>query len=134
LFWKTITNDNDFTSATEGSLTRKCQPVFKELIKKYGKDKVAETNAKIQNLKDQMAKNVEQQLVNMDNLEETENKANDLDAEAKQFKSTSIAVKWKMCWQNAKWTIILVTSIIVILTIVIVVAVCMINPDACKTN
>mmetsp|Transcript_27471 Transcript_27471/g.38333 ORF Transcript_27471/g.38333 Transcript_27471/m.38333 type:complete len:239 (-) Transcript_27471:236-952(-) len=134
LFWKTVTSESDFTSAQEGSLTRKCQPVFKDVLKKHGRDKVAETNAKLKVIKNQMAQNVEQQLDNMENLEMTEQKANDLDQDAKKFKDTSIALKWKMCWQNAKWTIILVTTVVVILAVVITIAVCMTDPSACKSS
>lgn len=44
---------------------------------RYGFDKVAATNEKINQLKNQMAKNVEQQLDNMENLEITEGKASE---------------------------------------------------------
>jgi len=78
--------------------------------------------------------NVKQQLDNMENLEETEARAMDLEENANKFKQTSTSLKWKMCCVNAKWTIILVVSVVVILTIVVVIGVCMTDPEACKSN
>ena len=81
-----------------------------------------------------MNQNIEQQLNNMEALVETEDKASELESEAKEFNKTSLSLKWAMCWKNAKWTIILVTTIVIILTVIIVVAVCFMNPDACKSG
>uniref|UniRef100_A0A7S3YMA2 V-SNARE coiled-coil homology domain-containing protein n=1 Tax=Lotharella globosa TaxID=91324 RepID=A0A7S3YMA2_9EUKA len=133
-FWKKIDESTFASASTDGALNAKAQPVFDQVIKKYGKDKVAETKGKIDQLKDQMSKNVKQQLDNMENLEETEARAMDLEENANKFKQTSTSLKWKMCCVNAKWTIILVVSICVILTIVVVIGVCMTDPEACKSN
>ncbi|GAB5362987.1 hypothetical protein AAMO2058_000845500 [Amorphochlora amoebiformis] len=134
LFWKALTDDSDFLNAKEGSLSKKSKTVFEELIKKHGPDKIAETKGKIATLKNQMAKNMEQQLQNIEDLEDTESRARDLEQEGESFQQTAVAVKWKMCWKNAKWTIIISTTVIIILIIIIVVAVCIVNPDACKSE
>eukprot|EP00954_Amorphochlora_amoebiformis_P011808 922201-Amorphochlora_amoeboformis.AAC.1 len=143
-FWKALTDDSDFLNAKEGSLSKKSKTVFEELIKKHGPDKIAETKGKvaptiaatlsIATLKNQMAKNMEQQLQNIEDLEDTESRARDLEQEGESFQQTAVAVKWKMCWKNAKWTIIISTTVIIILIIIIVVAVCIVNPDACKSE
>mmetsp|Transcript_2587 Transcript_2587/g.4769 ORF Transcript_2587/g.4769 Transcript_2587/m.4769 type:complete len:241 (-) Transcript_2587:514-1236(-) len=131
-FWKTV--EKDPAGAKTGSLNKASKPVFATIMSKHGRDRIAETNAKVAGLKNQMNQNIEQQLNNMEALVETEDKASELESDAKEFNKTSLSLKWAMCWKNAKWTIILVTTIVVILVVIIVVAVCFMNPDACKSD
>jgi len=50
------------------------------------------------------------------------------------FKKVAEKLKWAMCCKNAKWTAILIFTILTILTVIIVIAVCTSDPKACESN
>lgn len=130
-FYKSVTA-GAWSSARAGSLSGQCSSVFASLKKNFGVDKYKEVSDKVNIVKDQMRENIQNQLENMDDLANVEEKAKDMEGEAKNLKDNAIRVKLKMCWEMWKWRIIVICSIAIILTIIISVAVCTTNKDECK--
>ena len=67
-----------------------------------------------------MKNNVKKVLVNSEDLQSLDVKANKIKDNANLFKKDAVALQRKTCFQNFKWTLILSVLIIVILLIIIV--------------
>eukprot|EP00954_Amorphochlora_amoebiformis_P012474 974261-Amorphochlora_amoeboformis.AAC.2 len=122
----------DIDAAEDDGLTYSAQSVFKAVDQKYGVDKLKDTQAKVDGLKNQLHNNMQDLLERGEQLDEIQMNADQLDQDAKGFKATATDLKWKFCCLNAKWTILLTLFLITIITVIVVAAVCTSDPDACK--
>uniref|UniRef100_A0A7S2TZK9 V-SNARE coiled-coil homology domain-containing protein n=1 Tax=Lotharella oceanica TaxID=641309 RepID=A0A7S2TZK9_9EUKA len=133
MFTKKFPN-SQIVQAQDGELTTGSRSVFAEMEAKYGKDKLKTAQKQIDGLKGQLKDNMADLLERGEQLDDIKMNAEQLDMDAEGFKKNAVALKWKFCCANAKWTAIVVISVIVILTVVLVVAVCGTNPDNCKQD
>lgn len=76
-------------------------------------------DAQVKYLQETMRENIQKALNRGDKLEDLENRTEQLDNDASQFKVTTKKTKSKFVWKNRKWRIILIAVIIAIILLVI---------------
>mmetsp|Transcript_45888 Transcript_45888/g.96111 ORF Transcript_45888/g.96111 Transcript_45888/m.96111 type:complete len:233 (-) Transcript_45888:27-725(-) len=110
--------------APEGSLSKACKPWLLPLCAQYDDisavNKVAEVQAKVNDVTSVMEDNVRAIIANQERVEDIEMKAEEMRDKAQVFKSGATQLASKMWWQNAKmWIIIGVVSFIFLLIVVL---------------
>lgn len=80
-------------------------------------NKLADVQLQVDQVKAVMHANIEKTIERGQSLEVIEEKANQLDQEARKFFVNSRSLKRHMCWKNAKYTVLVVLAIAVIVVI-----------------
>jgi len=105
----------------KGELNKPGKQALKSIISQYdNNDMIGDINGNINEIKIEMQHNVRKVLGNTEDLQELDNKANKIKDNANIFKKDAANLKRKTCWQNFKWTIILVLVVIALLCIIVV--------------
>ena len=81
-------------------------------------DKIKEIQIAIEDSKDQVGKAIEKTLARGDKLADLEDKAEDMQHEASLFNRNARDVQRRMCWQNCKAQLILITIIVIVVLMI----------------
>jgi len=98
-----------------GSVNKNCQTFLANLIKKYGANKLADVQQKVDEVKTVMKMNVDATLNTVGKLEELEAKSETIENSAKQFEKGSRGLSMSMRCRYYKMTAIIVLLVLVIL-------------------
>ena len=110
--------------------TRELNPsgrqALKELVNKYQDtksiNKIAEIQSGVDSLKVDMKKNITKMVESVDNVNELQNKSEQLKLESQNYKDSSVEIRKLTWWQNCKlWVIIIGIVLLIILIIVLIV-------------
>ena len=109
-----------------GELNPSGRQALKELVNKYQDiksiNKIAEIQSGVDSLKVDMKKNITKMVESVDNVNELQNKSEQLKLETEDYKKTSVEIRKLTWWQNCKlWVIIIGIVLILILIIVLIV-------------
>lgn len=105
----------------KGELNKPGKQALKGIISQYdNNDLIGDINGNINEIKIEMQTNVRKVLGNTEDLQALDNKANKIKDNANMFKKDAANLQRKTCWQNFKWTIILVLVVIALLCIIVV--------------
>ena len=105
----------------KGELNKPGKQALKGIISQYdNNDIIGDINGNINEIKIEMQNNVRKVLANTEDLQALDNKAIKIKDNANMFKKDAENLKRKTCWQNFKWTIILVLVVIALLCIIVV--------------
>ena len=107
---------------SSGNLNETGKRILKDIVKKYEtkKNTLQEISSDIDQVKIELQKNIKQQLGNNDNAEILSNTASKLKDRADLFKKDASKLQRITCWQNCKWTLILVIVMIALIIIIVV--------------
>ena len=109
--------------------TRELNPTgrqaLKELVNKYQDikniNKIAEIQKDVDSLKVDMKKNINKMVESVENVNDLQNKSEQLKLESEDYKKTSVEIRKVTWWQNCKlWAIIAGIVILLVLIIVLV--------------
>ena len=109
--------------------TRELNPngrqALKELVNKYQDikniNKIAEIQKDVDSLKVDMKKNINKMVESVENVNDLQNKSEQLKLESEDYKKTSVEIRKVTWWQNCKlWAIIAGIVILIVLIIVLV--------------
>lgn len=105
-----------------GMLNDTGKRIVKEIVKTYESKRtmISELNNDINQVKIELHENIRKQLANNENSEKLSDTASKLKDQANMFKNDSAKLKRITCWQNCKWTIILVVVILILILIIVV--------------
>ena len=109
-----------------GELNPSGRQALKELVNKYQDiksiNKIAEIQSGVDSLKVDMKKNITKMVESVDNVNELQNKSEQLKLETEDYKKTSVEIRKLTWWQNCKlWVIIIGIVLLLILIIVLIV-------------
>ena len=109
-----------------GELNPSGRQALKELVNKYQDiksiNKIAEIQSGVDSLKVDMKKNITKMVESVDNVNELQNKSEQLKLESQNYKDSSIEIRKLTWWQNCKlWVIIIGIVLLIILIIVLIV-------------
>jgi hypothetical protein len=95
---------------------------LKDIVKNYENKKnvMQDLNSDINEVKIELQENIRKQLSNNESSEKLSDNASKLKDQANIFKNDSNKLKRITCWQNCKWTIILVVVFLVLILIIVV--------------
>jgi len=103
-----------------GPVNKSCQAFLAQLIKKYGANKLADVQQKVEEVKIVMKDNVNRTLENVEKLEDLESKSETIENSAKQFEKGARGMQLSMRCRYYKMTAIVALLIISILLIIFV--------------
>ena len=109
-----------------GELNPSGRQALKELVNKYQDiksiNKIAEIQGSVDSLKVDMKKNITKMVESVDNVNELQNKSEQLKLETEDYKKTSVEIRKLTWWQNCKlWVIIIGIVLLIVLIIVLIV-------------
>ena len=109
-----------------GELNPSGRQALKELVNKYQDiksiNKIAEIQSGVDSLKVDMKKNITKMVESVDNVNELQNKSEQLKLETEDYKKTSVEIRKLTWWQNCKlWVIIIGIVLLIVLIIVLIV-------------
>ena len=109
-----------------GELNPSGRQALKELVNKYQDiksiNKIAEIQGSVESLKVDMKKNITKMVESVDNVNELQNKSEQLKLETDDYKKNSVEIRKITWWQNCKlWVIIIGIVLLIILIIVLIV-------------
>jgi len=109
-----------------GELNPSGRQALKELVNKYQDiksiNKIAEIQGSVDSLKVDMKKNITKMVESVDNVNELQNKSEQLKLETEDYKKTSVEIRKLTWWQNCKlWVIIIGIVLLLVLIIVLIV-------------
>jgi hypothetical protein len=109
-----------------GELNPSGRQALKELVNKYQDikniNKIAEIQGSVDLLKVDMKKNITKMVESVDNVNELQNKSEQLKLESQNYKDSSVEIRKLTWWQNCKlWVIIIGIVLLLILIIVLIV-------------
>ena len=109
-----------------GELNPSGRQALKELVNKYQDiksiNKIAEIQGSVESLKVDMKKNITKMVESVDNVNELQNKSEQLKLESQNYKDSSVEIRKLTWWQNCKlWVIIIGIVLLLILIIVLIV-------------
>ena len=109
-----------------GELNPSGRQALKELVNKYQDiksiNKIAEIQSGVDSLKVDMKKNITKMVESVDNVNELQNKSEQLKLETEDYKKTSVEIRKLTWWQNCKlWVIIIGIILLIVLIIVLIV-------------
>jgi hypothetical protein len=109
-----------------GELNPSGRQALKELVNKYQDiksiNKIAEIQGSVESLKVDMKKNITKMVESVDNVNELQNKSEQLKLETEDYKKTSVEIRKLTWWQNCKlWVIIIGIVLLLVLIIVLIV-------------
>jgi len=99
-----------------GPVHKASQSLLDTLLKKYGANKLAEVQARVEEVKDVMRENVTKTLENVERLEDLESKSETIEHSAKQFEKDAKQAKYNMRCKYIKYTLIIALIIIALLS------------------
>jgi len=105
----------------KGSLNKFCSPVFTNLFNKYGSSKMAKVQAQVADIRDIMHENVTRAAGNVDQLDEMEEKARQMEDEARKHKKATGSLRRTMMCRRLMVPISI--GLLVLLVIAIIVGV-----------
>jgi len=105
---------------SNGPVHKNCQNFLALLIKKYGANKLADVQSKVEEVKTVMKDNVNKTLENVEKLEDLESKSETIENSAKQFEKGARGMQLSMKCRYYKMTAIIALLIIAILLIIFV--------------
>jgi len=91
-----------------GSVNKAAQSILEALLKKYGANKIADVQARVDEVKNVMRDNVDRTLENIEKLEDLEDRSAQIENSAKQFEKNAAGLKSAMRWKYIKMTAIVV--------------------------
>jgi len=103
-----------------GPVNKSCQNFLVLLIKKYGANKLADVQQKVEEVKTVMKDNVNRTLENVEKLEDLESKSETIENSAKQFEKGARGMQLGMRCRYYKMTAIIALLVIAILLIIFV--------------
>jgi len=103
-----------------GPVNKSCQSFLVQLIKKYGVNKIADVQQKVEEVKNVMKDNVNRTLENVEKLEDLESKSETIENSAKQFEKGARGIQLSMRCRYYKMTAIVALLVIAILLIIFV--------------
>ena len=83
------------------------------------KNKIQDIQLEVNEVKDAMKQNIKKMAVNVENVENLEQKAIDLKKGAEDYNSSAAKLQRATWWSNCKWCIILVAVIVLLLIIIL---------------
>ena len=109
-----------------GELNPSGRQALKELVNKYQDiksiNKIAEIQSGVDSLKVDMKKNITKMVESVDNVNELQNKSEQLKLESQNYKDSSVEIRKLTWWQNCKlWVIIIGIVLLLVLIIVLIV-------------
>ena len=109
-----------------GELNPSGRQALKELVNKYQDiksiNKIAEIQGSVDSLKVDMKNNITKMVESVDNVNELQNKSEQLKLETEDYKKTSVEIRKLTWWQNCKlWVIIIGIVLLIVLIIVLIV-------------
>ena len=109
-----------------GELNPSGRQALKELVNKYQDiksiNKIAEIQGSVESLKVDMKKNITKMVESVDNVNELQNKSEQLKLETDDYKKNSVEIRKITWWQNCKlWVIIIGIVLLLVLIIVLIV-------------
>ena len=109
-----------------GELNPSGRQALKELVNKYQDiksiNKIAEIQGSVESLKVDMKKNITKMVESVDNVNELQNKSEQLKLETEDYKKTSVEIRKLTWWQNCKlWVIIIGIVLLLVLIIVLII-------------
>ena len=109
-----------------GELNPSGRQALKELVNKYQDiksiNKIAEIQGSVESLKVDMKKNITKMVESVDNVNELQNKSEQLKLEPQTYKDSSVEIRKLTWWQNCKlWVIIIGIVLLLVLIIVLIV-------------
>jgi len=104
----------------KGNVHKNSQMLLEALIKKYGSSKIAEVQARVEEVKNVMRDNVDRTLENVEKLEELEQKSETIEHSAKLFEKNASGLKSQMMWRYIKMTLLIVLLIGAILAVILI--------------
>ncbi len=106
----------------KGEINKLGKQAMKNIIQQFEneKNKISEISGDINEIKIEMQNNVKKVMANTEDLQSLDVKANKIKDNANLFKKDATDLKRKTCWQNFKWTIILILVVIALLLIVVI--------------
>ena len=109
-----------------GELNPSGRQALKELVNKYQDiksiNKIADIQGSVDLLKVDMKKNITKMVESVDNVNELQNKSEQLKLETEDYKKTSVEIRKLTWWQNCKlWVIIIGIVLLIVLIIVLIV-------------
>ena len=111
-----------------GELNPSGRQALKELVNKYQDtksiNKIAEIQSGVDSLKVDMKKNITKMVESVDNVNELQNKSEQLKLESQNYKDSSVEIRKLTWWQHAKLWIIII-GVVLILVLIIVLATCL---------
>jgi len=119
-FYGTNDADSILNAKAAGEVNKKSQTLLKSIVTKYGSNKIADVQAKVDEVKDIMQDNVNRTLENVEKLEDLESKAETIDHQARQFEKGAGGVRSVMRWKYFKMTAIIVVIVALLLTVIFV--------------
>lgn len=96
---------------------------YKSTSGSYDNDALERAKKQVDDVKGIMGENVQRIIARGENLQDLDDRANNLTANANEFQRTSRTLKRKMWWQNLKMMLVLGLIVIVVIVIIIVAAV-----------
>ena len=97
-----------------------------------GDDKFTEIRTNLQDVKEQMVDNLDQVIQRGEKIDLLVDKSEDLEVHAIRFNKQSRKLKWYMCRQNVKWTIVALL-VVALIILGLVMGFCGVNFSKCKT-
>jgi len=105
---------------TNGPVNKNSQTFLNSLLKKYGANKLAEVQQRVEEVKNVMRDNVDKTLENVEKLEDLEQKSETIENSARQFEKGATGLKSSMRCRYIKMTIIVGLLVCAILAVIIV--------------
>jgi hypothetical protein len=102
-----------------GAVNKASQSVLESLQKKYA-NKIADVQARVDEVKNVMRDNVDRTLENIEKLEDLEDRSAQIENSAKQFEKNAAGLKSAMRWKYIKMTAIIVLLVGAIAAIIFV--------------
>jgi hypothetical protein len=106
----------------KGELNKIGKQSLKNIVESYQKDtsKVKDVSDEVEDIKIEMKKNINKAIANVEDAQALDQKATKIKDSSHAFKRNAAELKKITCWQNCKWTIILVLLIIGVILIIVV--------------
>jgi len=103
-----------------GIVHKDSQQTLETLFKKYGTNKIAEVQEKVEQVKSLMRDNVDKTLENVEKLEDLEEKSANIENSAKIFEKNASNVKSVMRWKYIKMTLLIIGIVLLIFLVIFI--------------
>jgi len=107
----------------KGDITSEGKQCLKLIVEPYQNkisNKTGQVQAEIDEVKIEMKKNITKVLDGLEDVRDLEKKATDISFQAEQYKDNALDLKRQTCLRNLKWTIIIVSAVILLVLIIVV--------------
>lgn len=107
-------------AASKGTLSKRCDQVLEQILKKYNTSQLLLANQKVDDVKIVMTENIGIALENVEKIEELDQKSQDLEASSKEFHDKASKVRCRFLEQQWKILLVLIIVVLVVVTIIVV--------------